>query len=73
MEAEVICSNCGKKVILRNYTPNEPCRFCGYKRTEILKVIAKCQSCGSHRLKLVDEDKDLYLCKDCGNTQTPML
>jgi len=34
---------------------------------------AKCQSCGSENLKLIDEDNDLYLCEECGNTQTPML
>jgi len=46
-------------------------------KKEVLTVknirLVTCQSCGSHRLKLVDEENDVYLCKDCGNTQTPML
>ena len=36
-------------------------------------VIAKCQSCGSENLELIDDERDIYLCGDCGNTQTPML
>lgn len=35
--------------------------------------LARCQACGSTNLELVDEEKDIYLCKDCGNTQIPML
>lgn len=34
---EVICSNCGKKAVLENYVYGEPCRFCGYKRTGLLR------------------------------------
>lgn len=38
-KAEVICSNCGRKIVLQNYTYGEPCRFCGYKRTEMVRAI----------------------------------
>jgi len=40
-KAEVICSNCGKRVILEDYEYGEPCRFCGYKRTELIRWISK--------------------------------
>jgi len=32
-------------------------------------TIAKCQSCRSENLELIDDERDIYLCKDCGKRE----